>query len=108
MAKVQDYKVTDVRYGSIEHGLTKCNDTLINVLNARVKGKINGGVYAVITLKRRQTIETWINQITKYLLANCNKLGVTCTDSDELTDKLNILFEVHNGSCKDEIYLRII
>lgn len=73
MAKVRDYKVTKV-YKKGDSGTYEflCADIIDALLIAKKK---HIKVYAACPLKRRQTIETWVSQISKYVTANQSKLG---------------------------------
>ena len=73
MAKVSEYKVTKVytKNGDGEYEFL-CSDIIDALLIAKKKHK---SVYAAFVLKRRQTVDTWVSQISKYVWANQSKLG---------------------------------
>lgn len=132
MAKVSDYKVTKVVVGDVDtaqHKLEEvkkttvlCNlnskpslvkqfdyagDNLIDVLSKVIKKKEKCGVYAVFTLKRRQTIETWVNQIQKYLYANSDKLGIFTDTYEDFVKELGATFNTYVDEATDEVLVEV-
>ena len=87
MAKCSEYKVTKCYYGDSEV-ISEANlkSASSNLLDA-VKGcKVNQHVFAAFVLQRRQSVETWISQILKYIFANQSKMGMAYSSIDDMVN----------------------